>query len=112
MYCESPAVAVNAEGTPLGPVNQRLTHARCAPRLSRGASIMPSRQTRSAEHGPDGFQNLRIRHGIAERIVLIERPDDSFRFWIELDHQRLARAGVAVADDIVAVRQDLERRHP
>src|SRR4051812_23620768 len=49
---------------------------------------------------------------VAPAVELVEGPDDALRGRVDLHEQGLALAGVAVADHVVAVRQDLDGRHP
>src|SRR3982074_2125450 len=60
---------------------------------------------------PRDIQYLRCGSGVAEVLEIAERPHDLFGAG-DLDHLRIVRAGVAIAQDDVAVWQYLQGRDP
>lgn len=62
--------------------------------------------------GVSGFGDERIGDVVTEVLKGIELPYDLFGFRFDLDEDGLVGAGVAVADEVVAVREELEGGDP
>src|SRR5579871_292859 len=65
------------------------------------------------DHLPLDVQHLVDHQIVAEQVPVLEGPDHFFILVVgHLDQLRLGRPGVGIAEDDVAVGQNLQRRHP
>ena len=58
------------------------------------------------------IERLRIGDVVAKVFEAVEGPHDLLGLGFEFNQQRLSFTSVAVADDVVAVRQNFQRRDP